>query len=135
MVCGVVLEIEVCEVRGKCPVHKVGDKIVVDGAEIVLALTDALCTHALSCLLHYVVALERGVDPVELGLSRLEDREHAYIQCVDPGDPYTGGGTVVFKVQRIEKGKNLESNNFNSSGGSTGKVGERIVDGLRAKFA
>ena len=25
------LEIEVVEVMGKCPVHKVGDKIVVDG--------------------------------------------------------------------------------------------------------
>jgi len=25
------LEIDVVEVRGKCPVHKVGDKIVIDG--------------------------------------------------------------------------------------------------------
>lgn len=45
------LEIEVCEVRGKCPVHKVGDKIVVDDPRIVLYETDALCTHALSSLL------------------------------------------------------------------------------------
>jgi len=100
-----VLKIEVCEVRGYCPVYKVGDKIVIDDPEIVLAKTDALCTHALSSLLHYVLVLERGADPVELGLSKLGDREHAYIQCVDPGEPYTQGGTVIFKVRRIKKEK------------------------------
>jgi uncharacterized repeat protein (TIGR04076 family) len=97
------LEVEVVEVRGSCPVHRVGDKIVVDDPRIVLEKTDALCTHALSSLLHYVLVLERGADPVELGLSKPEDREHAYIQCVDPGEPYTHGGTVVFRVQRIAK--------------------------------
>ena len=35
------LEVEVCEVRGKCPVHKVGDKILIDGPRIVLEKTDA----------------------------------------------------------------------------------------------
>jgi len=95
--------IEVCEVRGKCPVHKVGDKIVVDGTEIVLGETDALCQHALSGLLHYTVALEHGVDPAVLGLTKPEDGEHAYLQCVDPGDPYTDGGTVVFKITRNPK--------------------------------
>jgi uncharacterized repeat protein (TIGR04076 family) len=46
------LEIEVVEVRGKCPVHKVGDKIVVDGPNIVLEETDALRVHVLSIILH-----------------------------------------------------------------------------------
>jgi uncharacterized repeat protein (TIGR04076 family) len=96
------LEIEVCEIRGKCPVHKVGDKIVIDDPKIVLGETDALCTHALSSLLHYVIALEEGADPVKLGLSKPEDREHAYIQCVDPGKPYTNGGTVIFRCRRID---------------------------------
>jgi len=95
------LEIEVCEIRGKCPVHRAGDKIVIDDPKIVLGKTDALCTHALSSLLHYVIALEQGVDPVKLGLSKPGDREHAYIQCVDPGKPYTNGGTVVFRCRRI----------------------------------
>lgn len=95
------LEIEVCEIKGKCPVHRVGDKIVVDDPKIVLRETDALCTHALSSLLHYVIALEQGVDPVKLGLSKSGDREHAYIQCVDPGKPYTSGGTVVFRCRKI----------------------------------
>ena len=97
------LEIEVCEIRGKCPVHKVGDKIVIDDPRIVLEETDAVCVHALSSLLHYVLALEEGADPVKLGLSKPEDREHAYIQCVDPGEPYTKGGTVIFRCRRIER--------------------------------
>ena len=95
------LEIEVVKVRGKCPVHKVGDKVVIDDPKIVLKKTDALCTHALSSLLHYVLVLEKGADTVELGLSKPEDRENAYIQCVDPGEPYTHGGTVIFKISKM----------------------------------
>jgi len=102
------LEIEICEIRGKCPVHKVGDRIVVDGPRIVLDKTDSVCVHALSSLLHYVVALEEGADPVKLGVSKPEDREHAYIQCVDPGEPYTHGGTVIFRCRRIERGRSGE---------------------------
>jgi uncharacterized repeat protein (TIGR04076 family) len=97
------LEIEVVKVRGRCPVYTVGDKIVIDDPEIVLGKTDALCTHALSSLLHYVLVLERGADPAELGLSKPEDRENAYIQCVDPGEPYTQGGTAIFKIRKIKK--------------------------------
>lgn len=97
------LEIKVCDIRGKCPVHKIGDKLMIDNPKIVLEETDAVCVHALSSLLHYVIALEEGVDPVKLGLSKPEDKEHAYIQCVDPGEPFTHGGTVIFKCRRIEK--------------------------------
>ena len=96
------LEIIVCEVRGKCPVYKVGDKIVIDDPEIVLNKTDALCIHALSVLLHYALALEHGADPVKLGLTKADDREHAYVQCVDPWKPYTEGGTVIFKIRKIK---------------------------------
>ncbi len=94
------LDIRVCEIRGICPVYKVGDRMVIDGAKILLDKTDAVCVHALSTLLHYVVALDEGADPVKLGLSK--DKEHAYMQCVDPGKPYTDGGTVIFEVRRIE---------------------------------
>jgi len=97
------LEIEVYEIKGHCPVHKVGDKILIDGPNLLLERTDAVCIHALSSLLHYVVALEHGVDPVDLGLTKPEDREHAYIQCVDPWKPYTDGGTVIFRCRRISK--------------------------------
>ena len=50
-----------------------------------------------------MLVLEHGADPVELGLSKPEDREHAYIQCVDAGEPYTHGGTVIFRVRRVKK--------------------------------
>jgi uncharacterized repeat protein (TIGR04076 family) len=96
------LEIEVVEIRGKCPVYKVGDKIVIDGPSIVLEKTDALCIHALSVILHYAVALDEGADPVKLGLTTIEDREHAYLQCVDPWKPYTEGGTVIFRIKKVK---------------------------------
>jgi len=98
------LEIEVCEIRGKCPVYEVGDKIVINDPMILLERTDALCTHALSTLLHYVTILEYDWCPVKLGLTTPEDPEHAYMQCVDPAQPYTGGGTVIFRCRRIEEG-------------------------------
>ncbi|HUV75120.1 MAG TPA: TIGR04076 family protein [Dehalococcoidales bacterium] len=94
------LEIKVCEIRGICPVYKVGDRAIIDGPRILLDKTDAVCIHAFSTLLHYVVALDEGADPVELGLSK--DKEYAYMQCVDPGQPYTEGGTVVFRCRRVE---------------------------------
>ena len=96
------LEIEVIEVRGKCPVYKPGDKIVIDGPRIILEKTDAICIHALSVILHYAVALDEGVNPVKLGLTKESDKEHAYVQCVDPWRPYTEGGTVIFRIKKIK---------------------------------
>jgi len=80
-------------------VFRVGDIIVVKDPEIVLEMTDALCTHGLSTSLHHTVALEGGVDPRALGLSK--DSSHAYLQCVDPGEPYTDSGTVIFRCRRV----------------------------------
>lgn len=77
--------------------------MMIDDPRILVDKTDAICTHALSSLLHYVLVLEEGIDPVKLGLSKSEDRQHAYIQCVDPGKPYTDGGTVIFRCCRIKK--------------------------------
>lgn len=90
--------IRVKEIRGKCPVYKGGEKIVIEGPEIVLEKTDKLCIHALATILHYAVALREGVDPVKLGLAKKGDK--AYIQCLDPGEPYTTGGTVIFEVSQ-----------------------------------
>ena len=97
------LEIEVCEIRGECPVHKVGDKMVIEGPRMVLEESDAVCVHALSTLLHYVVALDEGADPVKLGLAKPGEKGWSYMQCVDPGEPYTDGGTVIFRCRRIEQ--------------------------------
>jgi len=88
--------IRVKEIRGNCVVFKGGEKIVIEGPELNLKETDKVCIHALPPLLHYVVALREGVDPVKLGLAK--EGNKAYIQCVDPGKPYTNGGTVIFEV-------------------------------------
>jgi uncharacterized repeat protein (TIGR04076 family) len=97
------LEIVVHEIRGKCVVHKIGDKIIIDGPRIVVERTDALCIHALPTLLHYALILEHKWCPVELGLTTPKDTGHAYMQCVDPGEPYTEGGTVIFKCRRTSQ--------------------------------
>ncbi len=67
-----------------------GDKIIVKDPEIDLDKTDALCTHALSTLLHYVLILEHDWCPVKLGLTTKEDPDTAYMQCVDPGKAIHG---------------------------------------------
>ena len=97
------LEIDVHEIRGYCPVYKVGDRIRIEDPKILLEKTDALCIHALSTLLHYALILEHDWCPVKLGLTTEEYPDYAYMQCVDPGKPYTEGGTVIFKCIKIEK--------------------------------
>ena len=95
------LIVEVKEIRGNCPVYKVGDKIVInDGYVVNLLETDAICMHSVSSIMPYYVALSRGVEPKTLGLAKLEsDGKNAYVQCLDPCK-YTGGGTVVFEIRR-----------------------------------
>ena len=46
------LAITVHDIKGNCPVHKVGDKIIIENTEIKLKETDALCTHAWIIPLH-----------------------------------------------------------------------------------
>ncbi len=92
------LIITVEEIRGRCPVFKVGDKIIVEEPEIITEKTDALCVHAFGSMLSMIIPLSRGVRFKELGLAKEE--EVGYVQCLDPGPPYTSGGTVVFKIER-----------------------------------
>ena len=66
-------------------------------------IVEGVADVVIGSLLNCVLVFEHGIDPVELGLSKPEDREHAYIQCVDPGEPYTEGGTVVFRIKRVKR--------------------------------
>jgi uncharacterized repeat protein (TIGR04076 family) len=93
------LVVTVKEIRGKCPVFKVGDKIVMESPKIVPEKTDALCVHALGSMLSMIVPLSRGISFKELGLAK-EEGNVGYVQCLDPGAPYTPGGTVVFEIRR-----------------------------------
>jgi len=93
------LVIRVREVKGRCPVYRVGDRIVLDeGYRMNLKETDRVCMHSLTSIIPYYVALYRGVDPRDLGLSR--DAKKAHVQCLDPCE-YTGGGTVIFEIERV----------------------------------
>ena len=89
------------EIRGNCPVYRPGDRIVLDeGYRLNLKETDNVCMHSLSSIMPYYIALYKGVDPRKLGLS--QDGKKAYVQCLDPCD-YTGGGTVIFEIERNNK--------------------------------
>jgi len=96
-ICRLILTVK--EIRGKCQIHKIGDKIVVEPPEIIAAKTDALCVHALGSMLSILVPVARGVSFRDLGLSVREENV-GYIQCLDPGPPYTSGGTVIFEITR-----------------------------------
>ena len=95
------LLITVKEIKGNCPVYRLGDKIVLDeGYRFNLRETDNVCMHSLSSIMPYHIALFNEVDPRKLGLCR--DGKKAYVQCLDPCD-YTGGGTVIFEIEKIRE--------------------------------
>lgn len=93
------LVITVKEIRGNCPVFKVRDRIVVVSPKIIVDKTDNICIHAFGCMLSMIVPLSRGVSFKQLGLAT-EEGERGYVQCLDPGKPYTDGGTVLFEIRR-----------------------------------
>jgi uncharacterized repeat protein (TIGR04076 family) len=93
------LVISVKEIRGNCPVFNVGDRIVVEPPKIIVEKTDNICVHAFGCMLSMIVPLSRGISFKTLGLTT-EEGERGYIQCLDPGKPYTDGGTVLFEIRR-----------------------------------
>lgn len=90
------LIIKVIKIKGKCPVYKEGDRIVIEeGYRLNLKETDALCLHSFASFMPYYISLSKGVDPKTLGLAKTGNK--AYLQCLDPCE-YTGGGTVIFEL-------------------------------------
>ncbi len=77
-------------------------KIVIESPEIIPEKTDALCVHALGSMLSMIVALSSGASFKDLGLAK-EEGDVGYVQCLDPGPPYTPGGTVIFEIRREAK--------------------------------
>jgi len=43
--------------------------------------------------------LSHDVDFKKLGLAT-EENNVSYVQCLDPREPYTNGGTVIFETKR-----------------------------------
>ena len=91
------LEVTVKNIRGTCPVYEKGDEFEISQG-YKLKTQKELCLHSLSSIMPYYIPLSRGVEPEELGLG---GGETAYLQCLDPCE-YTGGGTVVFEINRRE---------------------------------
>jgi len=96
------LRIRVANIRGRCPIYKIGDEIVVDEPGVACSDGRCICIHALGSMLSMLVPLCRGVNFAGLGLSK-KGEETGYVQCLDPGPPYTEGGTVLFEIRRERK--------------------------------
>lgn len=95
------LIIKVKEIKGHCPVYKVGDKFKLeDGYRLVTKIP--LCMHSLASLLPYYNAL-RLAEPNTLGLAGKKDKTKAYVQCLGTSS-YTDGGTAIFEISRINNG-------------------------------
>ena len=89
------------EIKGTCPVYRLGDSIVIrDGYILDTKDSSLVCMHSLASLMPYYVALSKGIPPSDLGLSGSKEGV-AYIQCLDPCE-YTGGGTVIFEISRTD---------------------------------
>ena len=95
--------VEVVEVRGKCAAgYRPGDSFKIKGFCIDPGdASTRICIHALTAAMSLLSPFIHGVSARLLGIGD-KDNE-GYLQCPDPGRPYTCGGTVIFKVKRIRK--------------------------------
>jgi len=90
------VEVVVKEIKGRCPLYKVGDKFVVDGYYISSEESCNVCLHALGALLTLLTLLSHGHPPEEMGIGK---EGKAYLTCPDPGPPCTEGGSVLFELR------------------------------------
>ena len=108
----VIMEVE--EVKGRCPLYRVGDKIVIDPVPgeavsmINLKETDAICTRILGgALLSYHAWLEYAQpspdDDKKLPWQRALGPDPT--KCPMVGPPYSKCGYVVFKVYGVPQDK------------------------------
>ena len=56
--------------------------------------------HALNSMITLLMPFLKDVSARELGIGKKDDV--GYIQCPDPGTPYTDGGTVIFEMRRVK---------------------------------
>ena len=95
--------VEVIEVRGNCAAdYKIGDKFTIKGFYIEpKGNTAKLCIHALTSMTSLLSPFLHGASAKLLGIGEKDD--NGYLQCPDPGKPYTCGGTVIFRLKRERK--------------------------------
>jgi len=91
------VKVTAVKVKGHCGAGiKVGDKFVINGGNIDLKESDCICTYALCSIFPTIFAARLGYDLKDLGLPE------KIVQCIDPGEPYTPGGTVYFKIEKVD---------------------------------
>jgi len=91
------------EVRGRCAMgYRPGDYFVVERYYII-DIGKGICLHALCSILTLLMPFLKGVSAKVLGIGKEDNM--GYVQCPDPGVPYTCGGTVIFELKRetVEK--------------------------------
>ena len=95
--------VEVVEVRGYCAAgYKPGDKLTIKGFYIdPKECKTRICIHALTAMTSLLSPFIHGASAKLLGIGDKDDE--GYLQCPDPGKPYTCGATVIFKVKRTRK--------------------------------
>jgi uncharacterized repeat protein (TIGR04076 family) len=91
------LVVTVKEIKGHCPVHRIGDSFTLKAC-YQLVSDIPVCMHALASLMPWYNAL-RVSEPAEWGLDGKHDKSKAYIQCPDVCQ-YTNGGTVVLEISK-----------------------------------
>jgi len=95
--------VEVIEACGRCATgYRPGDTFAIKGFYIDPKECGVkIRIHALVGMMSLLSPFIHGVSAKLLGIGKKDDE--GYIQCPDPGKPYTCGGTVVFKVKRARK--------------------------------
>jgi len=86
-------------VKGRCAAgYKVGDCFTINGFYIEPIQNVRRCLHALNSMLTLLMPFLKGVSAKTLGIGTEDDI--GYVQCPDPGEGYTEGGTVIFELKR-----------------------------------
>lgn len=86
-------------IEGKCAAgYKIGDQFYINGFYIEERQNVKICLHALSSMLTLLTPFLKGVSAKTLGIGTSDNI--GYVQCPDPGKPYTEGGTVTFELIR-----------------------------------
>lgn len=97
---------EVEEIRGNCPLYKVGDRIVTKslGSAEVIDLNESskdICLRVIDNMWDHLV-WQHGSDRVVTHLSGVNGE--CRTSCTMPGEPYTPCGYVIFRIRREKLG-------------------------------
>ncbi len=91
--------ITVKEVKGTCPIYKIGDILLLEGYYVKSEGSTNVCMHALAGMVSLLSAFSHRVSAKELGIGETDDE--GYLKCPDLGPAYVKGGTIAFHLKRL----------------------------------